>query len=47
MEKKKIIMLLIALAFLVGVGLVAYDMGRQTTSPWKKKELLKEKYRVK
>lgn len=47
MEKKKVVMLIIALAFLIGVVLVAYDMGKQTTSPWEKRELLREKYQVK
>ena len=39
-------MLLIALGFLIAVGVVAYDMGRQTSSPWSKKKV-EEKYRVK
>lgn len=46
MERKKIMMLIIALLFLIGVGLVAYDMASYTTSPWNKKKF-EEKYQVK
>ena len=46
MEKKKIIMLIIAGIFLVLVAFVTYDMARQTSSPWNKKKF-DEKYRVK
>ena len=46
MEKKKVIMLLIAGIFLILVAVVTYDMARQTSSPWSKKKF-DAKYKVK
>ena len=46
MEKKKLIMLIVALLFLIGVAVITYDMARQTHSPWSK-EKFNEKYKVK
>lgn len=46
MERKRIMMLILAIAFLIGVGVIAYDMASHTTSPWNKKKF-EEKYQVK
>lgn len=46
MNKQKKIMLAIGILFLLAVGIITYDMARQTTSPWNKAKF-NEKYRVK
>ena len=46
MDNKKIVLTIIAVGFLIAVGVVAFDMARQTTSPWNKAKF-DEKYRVK
>jgi hypothetical protein len=42
MEKKKIVMLLIGLVFLILVGIITYDMARQTQSPWERAKMQRE-----
>jgi hypothetical protein len=47
MKKSKIIFLVIAVLFTLGMIYAAYNMGSQTTPPWKKKKEILEKYKVK
>lgn len=46
MNKKKIF-ILIALLFILAMAYLAYDMSSRTTSPWKRKKEILDKYKVK
>lgn len=47
MKKPKIIFLVFAAVFTLAMIYLAYNMGSQTTPPWKKKKEILEKYKVK
>lgn len=38
MNKKRLVFILISLLFFALVGVVVWDMSRQTTAPWEKKK---------
>jgi hypothetical protein len=46
MKRSKLIFLIIAVLFTLGMLFAAYHMGSQTTPPWKKKKQILEKYKV-
>jgi hypothetical protein len=47
MNNKKKIFLIIFIVFTLLMALLAWDMGKQTKTPWERKKELLDKYKVK